>query len=78
MHLKDYEDDRLYITEFQGILHNIKCYNITAEDIISLMFLNHLTCNLDLYAANISQKSCDQTAMPDIENLFVDFEQEFD
>ena len=26
----------------------------------------------------MSQKSCDQTAMPDIENLFTDFEQEFD
>ena len=33
-HLKDYKDDKLYTTEFQGILHDIKCYNITAEDIV--------------------------------------------
>ena len=59
MHLKDYEDDRLYTAEFQGILHDIKHYNITAEDIVLLMFLNHLTCNLNLYAANMSQKFCD-------------------
>ena len=41
------------------------------------MFLNHLTCNLNLYAANMSQKSCDQTAMPDTEDLFTNFEQKF-
>ena len=36
MHLKDYEDGRLYTAEFWGILHDIKHYNITAEDIILL------------------------------------------
>ena len=41
------------------------------------MFLNHLTHNLNLYAANMSQKSHNQTAMPDIKNLFINFEQEF-
>ena len=77
MHLKDYEDDRLYTAEFWGILYNIKYYNITAKDIVLLMFLNHFIYNLNLYAANMSQKFCDQTAMPDTENLFADFEQEF-
>ena len=78
MHLKDYEDGRLYTAEFRGILHDIKRYNITAEDIVSLTFLNHLTCDLDLYAANMSQKSCDQVAMLDTKDLFTNFEQEFD
>ena len=78
MHLKNYKNDRLYTTEFQGIFHDIKCYNITAEDIVSLTFLNHFTCNLDLYAANMSQKFHNQTAIPDIKNLFADFKQEFD
>ena len=41
------------------------------------MFLNHLTCDLNLYAVNMSQKFCDQAAMSDIKDLFADFEQEF-
>ena len=77
MHLKDYEDGRLYTAEFWGILYDIKCYNITTEDIVSLTFLNHLTHNLNLYTANISQKSRNQTAMPDTKDLFADFEQKF-
>ena len=76
-HLKDYEDSRLYTAEFWDILHDIKHYNIITEDIILLTFLNHLTHNLNLYTANMSQKFCNQTAMPDIKNLFINFKQEF-
>ena len=75
--MKDYKDNKFYTAEFQGILYDIKCYNITAEDIVLLMFLNYFIYNLNLYAVNMSQKFCDQTVIFNIKDLFTNFEQEF-
>ena len=75
LHLKNSDDIRLYMFKVCSILHELKQYEITMENTLTLIILNQLSIELNLYALNMSQKFHDQIIMPALKDLLFNMKQ---